>query len=165
MTERTGNALLMFPPQVFQMLLDHEVSKSRRYGDSLTLVELLFAADPAHPESRSEAERFVVEVLTHHLRESDIPCSLTDRFRILMPATSTPGARTACERMRRFFQPENGAPVALSVFLGMASMPADHSISSDELTQHASLALKHAHANRLSGAIAFSDIQDVASEA
>ena len=38
MAERTGNALLMFPPDVFQMLLDHEVSKSRRYGDSLTLV-------------------------------------------------------------------------------------------------------------------------------
>lgn len=165
MTERTGNALLMFPPDVFQMLLDHEVSKSQRYGDSLTLVELLFEADPAHPESRGDAELFVIEVLTHQLREADIPCALADRFCILMPATSAPGARTACERVRRFLHPENGAPVALSVFMGMASMPMDHSISGDELMQHASLALKHAHTNRLSSVIAFSDIPDATPEA
>ena len=158
MAERTGNALLMFPPQVFQMLLDHEVSKSRRYGNSLTLVELLFETDPAHPESRGEAERFVVEVLTHHLREADMPCALEDRYRILMPATSAPGARTACERMRRFFQPESGALVALSVFMGMASMPTDHSITSAELLQQAAQALNHACANQVSGVVAFTEI-------
>jgi predicted signal transduction protein with EAL and GGDEF domain len=159
MAERSGNALLMFPPQVFQMLLDHEVSKSRRYGDSLTLVELLFEVDPAHPESRSAAERFVVEVLTHHLREADVPCALEDRFRILMPATSAPGARTACERLRHFFQPESGAPAALVVFMGMASMPTDHSITSAELLQHVAQALNHARANQISGAVAFTEIK------
>ena len=158
MAERTGNALLMFPPDVFQMLLDHEVSKSRRYGDSLTLVELLFEADPAHPESRSEAERFVVEVLTHHLRESDIPCALTDRFRILMPATSTPGARTACERLKKKITSETTENLNLSLFMGIASMPAHTAITSEEFSQNAARALQHARANGLNSVVAFSDV-------
>lgn len=159
MPERTGNALLMFPPEVFQMLLDHEVSKSRRYGDSLTLVEMLVEADPAHPEARSEAAQFIVEVLTHHLRESDVPCALEDRFRILMPATSAPGARTACERVQRFFLPENGAPMPLSVFMGMASIPAlGRNITSVELEENTAAALQHARTHGVRSVVAYSDV-------
>jgi len=153
----------LFPPEVFRTLLDHEVKKSRRYGDSLTLVDLLVETDPVTPEAGHSAEVFIINLLNLHLRDTDIACKRENEFFILMPSTGTPGARTAWERVRKLMstdsQTDNGASFNLSTFIGMASLPMDHSISSDEFSRNASLALQHARINRLMNVVAFSEIQ------
>jgi len=152
----------LFPPEMFRTLLDHEVNKSRRYGDSLTLIDLLIETDPADPEVQHSAEVFTMNLLNLYLRDTDIPCKLGNEFLILMPSTSAPGARTACERVRKLMttkhEMDNGASFKLSTFIGLASLPVDHSMSSDELSKNASLALQHARTNNLTNVVAFSEI-------
>ena len=149
-------------PEVFKALLSHEVNKSRRYGDSLTLIHLLVETDPVHREAQLEAEAFTMNVLNLRLRDADIASKRGNEFLILMPSTGIPGARTACERIRKLIpiehQTDNGITFRLSTFIGMATPPSDHSISSDELTEHASQALLHARANQLTNAVVFSEI-------
>ena len=151
----------LLSPEEFKNLLGHEVNRSRRYGDSLTLIDLFIETDPVNLEAQHSAEAFAVDILKLHLRETDIPCRRENEFLILMPSTSAPGARTACERMLKLMdtecQTDSGVPFRLFTFIGMAAMPIDHSLSSDELSQNAAQALQHARVNRITHVIAFSE--------
>jgi hypothetical protein len=153
----------LYPPEIFKTLLDHEVNKSRRYGDSLTLIDILVEAEPSTPETQHSADAIAIELLRLHLRDADIPSKRDHEFLILMPSTGAAGARTACERIRKLLsaehQTDSGTSFKLSTFSGMATLPHDHSISSDEFSTDASLALQHARTNHLNRVIAFSDIQ------
>ena len=153
-----GHENSLYDPAMFKSLLAHEVNKSRRYGDSLTLVNLFVETDPAHPETRNDAELFVMNRLRLDLRETDISCKQENEFLILLPSTSAPGARTACERLKQNILAEAGATLNLSVFIGMVSMPAHSPITSEEFAQNAARALQHARANGLTGAVAFPDV-------
>ena len=149
----------LYDPAMFRSLLAHEVNKSRRYGDSLTLVNLFVEVDPAHPETRNDAELFVMNRLRLDLREIDIPCKQDNEFLLLLPSTSAPGARTACERLKKkIITADEGVALHLSLFIGMASMPAHNSITSEEFAQQAAHALQYARTNRLTSVVAFSDV-------
>ena len=162
-----GNPLVheieLYPPERFKALLDHEVNRSHRYGDSLTLIDLLLETIPGTAQALQSAEAFAVNVLNLYVRDTDIPCQKGNEFLVLMPATSTPGARTACLRLKELFevkhQTDDRVSFQLSIFIGLATLPIDRSLSSDGLLQHASEALQHARANQLPGVIAFSDIK------
>ena len=154
-----GHENSLYDPAMFKSLLAHEVNNSRRYGDSLTLVNLCVEADPAHPETQNDAELFVMNRLRHDLRETDVLCKQDHEFLILMPSTGAPGARTAYERIKKkITADDDGATLNLSLFTGMDSMPVHHAITSEEFAQNAARALQHARANRLTGAVAFSDV-------
>jgi predicted signal transduction protein with EAL and GGDEF domain len=151
----------LYSPEVFRTLLSHEVNKSRRYGDSLTLINLLVETDPIQPEAQLGAEAFTMNILSLRLRDADISSKRDNEFLILMPSTGTSGARTACARIQKVIPLEHqtdGVTFRLSTFIGMATLPIDHSISSDELSENASQALRHARANRLTNVVAFSEI-------
>lgn len=152
----------MFPLEVFKVLLDHEVNKSRRYGDSLTLIDLLIETDPADPGAQHQAETLAISTLHLHLREVDIPSRRENEFFIMMPCTSMPGARTACERVRTLmdkeYQTEEGMPFKLITFIGMAGMPNDRSLTGDELARYASQALQYARLNQIRNVITYSEI-------
>lgn len=155
----------LYPPELFKTLLDHEVNRSHRYGDSLTLIDMVVKADPANKEAQHSAEIFTINALNIRLRDTDIPCKKGDEFLILMPATGASGARTACERLKRIMNIEPQAydriSFKLSVFIGMATLPYDdRSVSSDKLMQHASQALRHAQTNQLTRVISFSEIKE-----
>jgi hypothetical protein len=163
MQNTPAHKIELFSPEVFKILLDHEVNKSRRYGDSLTLIDLLIETEPADLETLHHAEALAIHLFELHLRGSDIPCQRENEFLILMPSTSAPGARTACERIRKLmdteYQTKDGAPFKLFTFIGMAAMPTDHSLSSDDLSQNASQALQHARSKHLMNVVAFTEIQ------
>ena len=154
----------LYPPEVFKTLLDHEVNKSHRYGDSLTLVDLVVQANPQTEQTQHNAEVFTINTLNLHLRETDIPCKRGNEFLILMPATSEQGARTACERLKRLMtvEPQEYDRVSfeLSLFIGLATLPNDRSLSSDGLIQHAAAALERARTNQSSTVISFSQIKE-----
>jgi GGDEF domain-containing protein len=56
------------------------------------------------------------------------------------------------------YETDSGMSFRVSTFIGMATLPIDHSITSDELAQNALQALQHVQANRLTSVIAFSEI-------
>ena len=153
----------LYPPESFKTLLDHEVKRSRRYGEPLTLLRLVFEPHPADPQTQHSAEVFTINVLNLRLRDTDIPCKQENEFLVIMPATDEQGGRIACERLEKLFQMEHQTldrvSFELSAFMGMATLPGESSISSKELLQNASEALQHARANRLTNAVIFSEIK------
>ena len=157
----TDHEIELYPPEVFKTLLQHEVNKSRRYGDSLTLIHFAVETDPPTPQAQHSAEVFAINVLNIHLRETDISCKQNNEFLLLMPSTSAPGARTACERLRKLMNVEHQTydkvSFALSTFIGLETMPPDHMMSSEELEEHASKAMEHARANHLNSVVVFSE--------
>jgi predicted signal transduction protein with EAL and GGDEF domain len=153
----------LYPPESFNTLLDHEVNRSRRYGDPLTLLHLVFETDPDNPETHRSAEVFTINVLNLRLRETDIPCKKDQEFLVLMPSTDEQGGRMVCERLEKLFHLEHQTydrvSFELSAFIGLATLPGDRSISSKKLLENASEALQYARANRLSNAVIFSEMK------
>ena len=162
MQNAPGYKVEFHPPEMFGVLLNHEVNRSRRYGDSLTLVNLLVEAEGLDAGALQHADAILAEVLARHLRETDVLCKQGHEFLILMTSTSTPGARTACERVRKLIPAEqrsgDGVPLKLSAYIGMASLPGDHSINGDEFMREASAAMRYARENHCASAIAFSEM-------
>lgn len=159
MDNTTVHEIELYPPDVFKTLLKHEVNKSRRYGDSLTLIHMAVETEPASAQAQHSAEVFAINALNIYLRETDIPCKQANEFLILMPSTSAPGARTACERLRKLMTVEHQTydkvSFKLSAFIGMATVPVDHMMSSEELEENATRALQHARANHLTSVVVF----------
>jgi hypothetical protein len=154
----------LYPPELFKTIVDHEVNRSRRYGDSLTLADLIIETDPADTEAQHSAEVFTINALNLQLRQADIPCKKGNEFLILMPATGAQGARTACERLRKLLtaeqQTNDRVIFKMFSFVGLATLPIDRSVSSDGLMQNASKALQHARMNRLMRVVSFSEIKE-----
>jgi len=154
----------LYPPESFNTLLNHEVNRSRRYGNPLTLIDLTFEADPTDSQTLQSAEAFTINVLNLRLRDTDIPCKKENEFLVLMPATDEQGGRSACERLEKLFNVEpqtyDRVSFKLSAFIGMATLPGDRSISSDKLIHNASQALQHARANRLKSTVIFTESKD-----
>ena len=162
MENALAHEIKLYPPESFKALLNHEVNMSRRYGNSLTLIDMLVETDPANPETRHSAEVFTIYILNLHLRDTDIPFQKDNEFLVLMPSTAAQGARTACARLKNLmtFEPRayDRVSFTLSAFIGMASLPIDGSVSSDGLAQHASQALEHARTNQMINVVSYSEI-------
>lgn len=159
MENTTVHEIELYALDVFKTLLKHEVNKARRYGGSLTLIHMAVETDPATAQAQHSAEVFAINALNIYLRETDIPCKQANEFLILMPSTSAPGARTACERLRNLMtieqQTHDRVSFKLNAFIGMATVPVDHMMSSEELEQNASKALQHARTNHVTGVVTF----------
>jgi len=151
----------LYPPESFKTLLEHEVNMSRRYGGSLTLIDLVVETDPVSPEAQQSAEVFAINVLNLHLRDTDIPCKKGNEFLVLMPSTSVLGARVTCKRLENLLNAKpqiyDKVSFKLSAFIGTATLPGDSSISGNTLTQNASQALQHARTNHLTSPVLFSE--------
>jgi len=152
----------LYTTEAFKTMLDHEVNKSHRYGDSLTLVDLIVEVDPVSPENQDGAEELAIKAFNVHLRNTDVPCKKGNEFLILMPATAAPGARTACERIKRIMtdssQADDTVSFKMRIFIGLATLPNDdRSVSSDRLAMSASQALQHAQTNQLTSVVSFSE--------
>jgi GGDEF domain-containing protein len=163
MEEPLAHDIELYPPESFNTLLDHEVNRSRRYGQPLTLLHLAFEMDPVNPQIEYSAEVFVINILNLRLRDTDIPCKKDNEFLVLMPATDEQGGRTACERLEKLFhvEPQSYDRVSfkLFMFIGMATLPGDRSITSKKLMQNASQALQHARAHHLEKTVVFSEMK------
>lgn len=153
----------LYPPESFNILLDHEVNRSRRYRDPLTLLELTFETNPNDAQTQHSAEVFTINVLNLRLRDTDIPCKKGNEFLVLMPSTDEQGGRIACQRLENLFniEPQSFDRVSfeMSAFIGMATLPGDDSISSNQLTQNALQALQYARENRIKNTVIFSDMK------
>ena len=163
MENALGHDIELYPPESFKTLLDHEINRSRRYGNPLTLLYLALEADPADPQTLHSAEVFAMNVLNLRLRDTDIPCKKDNEFMVLMPSTDEEGGRIACERLEQLLnldrQTYDRVSFQMSAFIGMATLPGDRSISSKKLMQNASEALQHAHMNRMKNTVIFSEMK------
>ena len=162
MEKNLAHDIELYPPETFKILLEHEVNRSRRYRNPLTLIHIAIEAEPNEPATQHSAEVFAINALNLQLRETDIPCKRDDEFIILIPSTDEQGGRMLCQRLESLFtvQPQTYDRVSFKmiVYIGMASSPGDSSLAGNTLRQQASTAMQHARANRLSNAVTFSEI-------
>jgi GGDEF domain-containing protein len=146
----------------FKTLLDHEVHRSRRYQEPLTLVHIAIEANPNTPEAQHSAELFAINVLNLQLRETDIPCRMGREFVILLPSTNGQGARVACQRLEELFrgnpQPFDRVSFKLSAFVGATSAIANKPLSRERLMQQADRAMQHARNQQFASTVFFSEI-------
>ena len=152
----------LYPPDSFKILLEHEVNRSRRYGNPLTLIHFAIEAEPNERTTQHSAEVFAINALNLQLRATDIPCKRDDEFIILIPSTDEQGGHIICQRLQSMFnvqsQTYDRVSFKMAVFIGMASSPGDNSLSSNKLRQQASTAMQRARAKRLSNTVLFSEI-------
>src|SRR5215813_179003 len=91
MTTNLTHDFELYSLDSFKTLLEHEIHRSRRYKHPLTLIHLAVGANPNNPQTQHSAEVFAINVLNIHLRDTDIPCRMSDEFLVLMPATDEQG--------------------------------------------------------------------------
>ena len=153
----------LYSPVAFKTLLDHEVNRSRRYGQPLTLVHISLETEPDDPQTHHSAEVFTINALNLRLRETDIPCRQGNEFLALMPSTDEAGARVACDRLEQLLNAEpqlyDRISFKLSAFIGMVTLPGDAALSSKKLIDGAAAAMRHARANRMSNTMSFSEME------
>ncbi len=139
----------VYNAEVFKILVDYEISRSRRYPAPLALLEI--EATPISPESVSEtfAVAVFLRTLTKNLRSADIPSRTGSRsFRALLPTTDENGARAVCERLLSVFKnkiqtPEENSALFM-LHIGASAHPGGTSLSGEALFEKAAEALHQA---------------------
>jgi len=163
MESTLAHEIELYPYETFKVLLDHEVHRSRRYGSPLTLIHLAVETEDGGALAQHGAEIFAINILNLQVRETDIPCKKDNEFLVLLPSTDHKGGRMVCERLENYFNFEaqvyEKVPFKMKVYIGMATLPGDRSISSQKLMDNALLALRHARENRLATAVIYSEIK------
>ena len=163
MESTLAHEIELYPYETFKVLLDHEVHRSRRYGSPLTLIHLAVETEDGGALAQHGAEIFAINILNLQVRETDIPCKKDNEFLVLLPSTDHKGGRIVCERLENYFNLEarvyEKLPFKMKVYIGMATLPGDRSISSQKLMDNALLALRHARENRLTATVIFSEIK------
>lgn len=163
-----GNQLVheieLYPFETFETLLAHEVNRSRRFGSPLTLIHLAVETDSSGSDNiQHAAEVFAINALNVHLRNVDIPCKRGNEFLALMPSTDQQGGRIVSKRLEKLFFKEaeiyDKVSFKLFVYIGMATLPGDRSITSKRLMDSASQAMLYAREHQLEHTVVFSEIE------
>ena len=162
MEDNIHHEIELYLLETFQVLLAHEVRKSRRYRYPLTLVRIAVEAQPNNPQTQHAAEMIAINALDSELRESDIPCRDGHEFQVLLPSTDEKGGRSACERLEKLLNTSqkisDDVAFQMSAFIGLACTYGGPSLSSIKLRDDACSAMEYARTNNLTKAILFSEM-------
>jgi Diguanylate cyclase, GGDEF domain len=137
----------IYTSDVFQILLDYEVSRTQRYPAPLALLHVETTHVTMDDEAARAAPGIFTAALNVHLRSVDIPSFYKNGFRILLPTTDETGARSVCERLlsvfkNKFETKEKHQPVAFSLQIGAAAHRGGEALTSELLFEKALEALK-----------------------
>jgi GGDEF domain-containing protein len=131
---------------VFQILLNYEVSRSRRYPCPQTLIQIEVTPITLTAEANHAALMIFSAALNATLRSSDIPARSGNLFTVLLPNSDKHGANVVCERLlsvfRNKFEDENGNSIIFSLHIGATTHLGGESINSNELLEKSREALE-----------------------
>lgn len=131
---------------VFQILLKYEISRSSRYPNPLTLIQIQIMPTAFSPEALRSAPLIFASALTAHLRSADIPARSGNLFTLLLPNSDKHGAQAVCERLlsvfRNKFEDANGNSVTFSLNIGATTHPGGESITGNSILEKAGEALR-----------------------
>ncbi len=126
---------------VFQVLLNYEISRSRRYPCPQTLVQIEITPNGFNADSIITAPLIFSAALNTHLRSADIPARNGNLFTILLPNSDKHGAQAVCERLlsvfKNKFEDTNGHSVTFSLHIGVTTHPGGETITSTGLLEKA----------------------------
>ena len=141
---------------VFKILLDYEVSRSKRYPSPLSLLQIEMTPSALTAEALSAASGIFSSVLNAHLRSVDIPSKAGNMFMLLLPNSDKHGAQAVCERLlsvfKNKFETPDGNSVTFSLHIGVTTHAGGATISTASFLQKTEEALKQ---SKLKGANTF----------
>jgi len=154
----------LFPQKMVEMLLLHEVMRSRRYPSPVSLLyfALRFPKNPSDQIVES-AQLVVANLLQSKLREADLPGHYEGNYLVILPATDSAGAKAAAERLLADFCgtqiTRSAEPFEISISVGVTSHPGGEAISVSRLLSDASTALWEAQKRGPRSLVVFGEIQ------
>lgn len=152
----------VYSEDVFQVLVDYEISRSKRYPSPVSLIHIEITPSAMDEESLRAAPSIFAAALNSHLRSVDIPSGAKHNYRVLLPTADMPGTRSVCERLLSVFSSrfntKTGQSIAFTLNIGAASASSSANASRETLFEQAENALKH---SRLKGPNTFVHFGDM----
>jgi diguanylate cyclase (GGDEF)-like protein len=152
--------LELYSREVFQVLLEYEINRSRRYPNSLSLLNIFLKVDPNSAEALSAADKVMMDILNANLRGADIPSKTGNEYLILLPTTDENGSRVVAERLlgllKRTFQTPGSKLFTITAYIGVSCLDGA-GISASMLMAHAARALSHSRSQSISTYTIFKD--------
>jgi hypothetical protein len=140
----------VYSDEVFQILLEYEVSRSVRYPTPLGIVHIEMTPSGPNETTLRLAPRIFTTALNAHLRSVDIPSGTGREYRILLPTASETGLRSVCERLlfvfKNKFNAADGSSIAFSLNIGAAAHAGGSTLTRELLLEKAREALKQSKA-------------------
>jgi GGDEF domain-containing protein len=139
----------LFSYDVFEVLLNYEVARIKRYPSPITLMHLSLAADKVTVEFRRQAHEAMTSLLNRTLRVSDVPAHYHDEFLILLPATDDAGAQAVAERLLASYRTTQSLSTGRlsnkrNAYLGLTSQNGGSVLSAQQLQAEAAAAMNDA---------------------
>jgi GGDEF domain-containing protein len=136
----------VYNAEVFRILLNYEISRSKRYPNPLAMLQIKVTPTAINAEALSAAPLIFSSALSTYLRSSDIPSRAGNLFTVLLPNSDKYGAQSVCERLlsvfKNKFEDPNGNSVTFSLHIGVTAHPGGEAITGGGLLEKAGEALK-----------------------
>lgn len=144
MREQRTDLEEVYEDEVFQVLLDYEVTRSKRYPANIALLHIEYAPSGSNAALRY-APKIFAAALNNHTRSADIPSMTKNKFKILMPATGENGLNAICERLisvfKSSFNAKEGGSIAFSINIGGVAHSGGETLSREGFINAAESAL------------------------
>lgn len=136
----------VYSPDVFQVLVEYEISRSIRYPTPVGLLHLETQTTGLDEGALRAAPKVFTAALNSHLRSVDIPSGSGREYRVLLPTTNETGIRAICERLlsvfRNKFITADGSSIAFTLNIGGFTHGGGENLSSGLMFEQAQNALK-----------------------
>jgi hypothetical protein len=88
----------VYSTEVFEILFQYEVSRSKRYPAPLSLLQIESTPSALSEDELQNASAIFAAKINSHIRSVDIPSKIGNSLKVLLPTTDEAGARAVCER-------------------------------------------------------------------
>ena len=146
MKKITSRGEEIYNSDVFDVLVQYEVSRSKRYPTPMAMIQIEMTPTASNEEALQAASGIFTTTINTHLRSVDVPSMAGNSFRVLLPTTSETGLRAVCERLlsvfRNKFNTANGSSIAFSLNIGATAHSGGSGLSTEIIFKKAEEALK-----------------------
>jgi len=150
---------------VFEVLLNYEIARVKRYPSPLTLMHLTLASEGVSESFRMQAHEAMTSLLNRTLRVSDVPAHYQDEFLILLPSTDDSGAKAVAERILSSYRTTQSLSTGRlstkrNAYLGLTCQNGGSVLSAQQLRAEAAAAMSEARLRQSYTYIAFRELTD-----
>lgn len=131
----------LYSPDVFEILFQYEVSRSKRYPTPLALLQIETTPSALSEEALQNAPSIFAAKINTHIRSIDIPSRSGNRLNVLLPTTDEAGVRAVCERLLSIFKNKVDDALTFSLQIGASCHPGGTALLEEFLIQKAEEAL------------------------
>lgn len=153
----------LYTYEVFEVLLNYEIARIKRYPNPMTLLHLALAIDNQTPEFKKQAQQAMSNMLNRTLRVSDVPTHYNEEFLIFLPATDKEGGYSVAARILGNYRTTHSLATGQlsdkrNAYIGITSHSGSTVVSAQQILAEASVAMNEARLRKSYTYVSFSDI-------